>query len=394
MRVRLFELRLLAVALTGLWTIAAGLVLLGYRPGGPIDLLVGVAATTPIAISLTAVVWPPAVRGARAFAGIMWLGLGAALLLVPSIGGIFGQLVGRGPQTLMPSMEAAYPWIAALVATSLFAGLGIARAILGQTSMRRRRLEVGVVVGVGFAALSGSIFAGAAIANELALRNLPATASRFGPTGGDLEPPTCGAAIPAPTSADIDVELSGDVDGHSIGTVDETGVRSGFDVRWLANVATSQTVGQFGLAVVDGRTWTKQPRADWQAGAGVPIGGPQLDVQVLDTLLTPGNRVASEEHGIEFVEGARARHCRIGVDGAEFLAAFPEVQWMGAPIDLHRWRGEVDYWLFLDGEVGQVTGEISGEAQGLGKTGLQATLQVTMTMTDRDTGQTVQAPIP
>ena len=67
---------------------------------------------------------------------------------------------------------------------------------------------------------------------------------------------------------------------------------------------------------------------------------------------------------------------------------------MGAPIDLHRWRGEIDYWLFLDGEVGQVQGEVSGEALGLGKTGLQATLNVTMTMTDRDTGQTVQAPIP
>ena len=392
MRVRLFGLRLLAVALTGLWTIAAGLVLLGYRPGGPIDLFVGVAAATPIAISLTAVVWPPAARGDRAFAGVIWLGLGAALLLVPSIGGIFGQLIGRGPQTLMPSLEAAYPWIAALVATSLFAGLGIARAVLGQTSMRRRRLQLGIVLAAVFASLSGSIFAGAAIANELALRNLPAVASRFGPTGAGLEPPHCGAPIPQPVSADIDVDLSGDVDGHSIGTVQLAGVRSGADVRWLADVATSQAVGQFGLAIVGGRAWSKQPRADWQPGAAGLGGEPQLDVEVLDTVLAPGNRVATEERGLEFVEGARARHCRIGIDGQQFVAAFPEVRWMGSPIDLHRWRGELDYWLFLDGEVGQVTGSVNGEAQGLGRSGLQGTLRVTMTMTNRNAGQTVQAP--
>ena len=50
MRVRTFELRLLAAVLTTLWTIAAGLVLLGYRPGGPIDLLVGLVAASPIPI--------------------------------------------------------------------------------------------------------------------------------------------------------------------------------------------------------------------------------------------------------------------------------------------------------------------------------------------------------
>ena len=39
MRVRRFELRLVAGALVAGWTIAAVLVLLGYRPGGPLDLL-------------------------------------------------------------------------------------------------------------------------------------------------------------------------------------------------------------------------------------------------------------------------------------------------------------------------------------------------------------------
>jgi hypothetical protein len=33
-RVRIFVLRLIAVAVTVCWTLTAGLVLLGYRPGG------------------------------------------------------------------------------------------------------------------------------------------------------------------------------------------------------------------------------------------------------------------------------------------------------------------------------------------------------------------------
>ena len=94
MRVRMFGLRLLAAVLTGLWTFAAAIVLLGYRPGGPIDGLVGLAALLPIAVSLLGLLWPPAARGDRAFAAMAWLGLGAVLLLMPSIGLVLTQLAG------------------------------------------------------------------------------------------------------------------------------------------------------------------------------------------------------------------------------------------------------------------------------------------------------------
>ncbi len=39
-----FELRLIAIALVVAWSVAAGLVLLAYRPGGPFDLVVGLTA--------------------------------------------------------------------------------------------------------------------------------------------------------------------------------------------------------------------------------------------------------------------------------------------------------------------------------------------------------------
>ena len=74
------------------------LVLLGYRPGGPVDLLVGCAAALTLPIALAGLAWPPVARGPHVFAALVWLGLGAGLLLVPSIGNLVAQLLARGRQ--------------------------------------------------------------------------------------------------------------------------------------------------------------------------------------------------------------------------------------------------------------------------------------------------------
>src|SRR5262245_38485377 len=170
-RVRTIQLRILAGALTALWALAFVLVLVGYRPGGPVDILVGFTAALPVLVALVAMRWPPLARGERAFAGIVWLGLGAVLLLIPSLAGLGIQLETRGPQTLLPSPEAAYPWILALVGTAIFAGLGIARRQLGETAVRRRRLARGTILGAAAAVIAAGAFGGAALANELALRD-------------------------------------------------------------------------------------------------------------------------------------------------------------------------------------------------------------------------------
>ena len=152
MRVRTLELRLLAVGLAVLWAIVAGLLLAGYRPGGPADLLVGLAALAPLAVALAAVAWPPAARGDLAFRTIAALGVATAIVLVPTMAGLARQLVERGLQTLLPSPEAAYPWALAMLGTSLFAGLGIARRLLGAGSRRPVRLRAAVALGIGLAA--------------------------------------------------------------------------------------------------------------------------------------------------------------------------------------------------------------------------------------------------
>ncbi len=393
MRVRIFELRLIAAGLTILWTIVAALVLLGYRPGGPIDILVGLAAGPPVLIAAMGLVWPPAARDDRVFAVTVWVGLLAALLLIPSIGGIVGQLAAQGAQTLLPSLEAAYPWLLALTGTCLFAGLGLARRLLGPGSPRRPRLIRGLALGAVLAVFASSTFAGAAIANELALRDRPAVSSRFGPTDPERVPPPCDGPLRAGTTAQVQLDLSADIDQHPIGSASVAGSRSGSDVRWLADVATDRVLGQYGAALIGDRGWLRSPGVGWESSDQATVEPFTLDRQVVATALTAADRTAAEDRGIEFIEGARARHCRIAIDGPTFEAAFPEIVWFSdAAVDVHRWRGELDYWIFGDGEVGQTVGGINGDAAGIGADGVQGTIRTTMIATDRDRPVTITPP--
>jgi hypothetical protein len=392
-RVRTFELRLVAAGLTALWSLGALYVVLGYRPGGPIDALVGAAAALPMAIALAAVFWPPVARGDRAFAAMIWLGLGAGLLLVPSIGGVLNQLLARGPQTLLPSLEAAYPWLLALGATSLFAGLGIARQRLGETSLRRARLVRGGLIAVGLTVAAGGLFAGAAIANDIALRGQPAVDSRFGPTGGVAQPARCDDALATGTTAELALHLAGDVDGRPVGSVQLDGERSGTDVRWTAEVASSVELGTFGLARVAALVWTRGPRSGWQAAPAGTADDQLIDRQVLAVALDPGVRATAENRGVEFIEGARGRHCRVAIDGPTFVGAFPQARWLVGGDTLRRWRGQLDYWIFVDGELGRISGSVNGPADSLALDGIQGTIRVVLDATDRDARRSIAAPV-
>ncbi len=391
-RVRTFELRLIAIALFAGWTTTAGLVLLAYHPGGPLDVLVGLVAGLPILVALAGLAWPPVARGNRAFAVLVWLGLGSLLVLAPSIGGLLNQLLARGPQTLLPSLEAAYPWLLALLGTSLFSGLGLARRSLGETAVRRRRFVRGSLIAVGLTAIAGTAFAAVAIGNELALRDRPVGDSRFGPSDGEREPPSCDDPLAVGRSGRVDVVLTGDVDGRPLGTVDLRGVRAGSDFRWLAYVATNRELGQYGAARVGAAAWVRSPATGWRAAVTSQVAAETLDVQVLAEALGPGARVVAEMHGVSFFEGARARHCRVAIDGPTFRAAFPQVRWLVGSVDLARWRGELDYWVFVDGELGQVSGTVSGDAGAIVDGGLQGRLRATMIAIERDRAHAVIRP--
>jgi hypothetical protein len=382
---------LIAAALSAGWTLTAFLVLLAYRPGGPLDMVVGVAAGLPILVAVAGLVWPPVARSGRAFAGHVWLGLATLLVLVPSMGGVLAQIVARGPQTLLPSAEAAYPWALALFGTALFSGLGVARAVLGGTALRRRRLVRGVLIAVAATAGISLAFTGAAIGNELALRDRAVAGSRFGPVNPAIEPPACAEPVRPAASARVEIDFAGDVDRVPLGTVDLRGVRRGDDYRWLAYVATDRELGQYGAAWIAGVAWRLDPGLGWQVDPS-RAEGYTLDRAVLAAAVEAGARPAAETLGISFFEGARARHCRVAIDGPAFEAAFPEVRLLVGSVDLLHWRGELDYWVFTDGELGRASGSLSGPAMGIVDGGLQARVQVTMIAIERDRAHAIASP--
>jgi len=62
--------------------------------------------------------------------------------------------------------------------------------------------------------------------------------------------------------------------------------------------------------------------------------------------------------------------------------------------DLHRWRGQLDYWVFLDDQLGQVAGSINGEATEIVPDALNGTVDVRMTATERGRDTFIYPPTP
>jgi hypothetical protein len=392
-RVRNFELRLIGSALVACWAVSGGLILLTYRPGGPLDFVVGLTTLGPIAIAASGVVWPPVARGDRAFPTMVWLGILGLLCLIPSIAGVFDQLTAYGSMTLLPSAEGAYPWLVALVATSLFTGFGVARRLRGAAALRRHRFVAGVAVAVVATILSGGAFGAAAVANDLALRDVAVASSRFGPTASSEQPPLCNAPISAGATARLRLTINGTVDLRPIGSIDLSGLRYGTDFRWQAYVATSSELGEYGSARMGDRAWVRTPSLGWRSADPDWVRDDTLDIQVLDVALTADYRATAEDRGVEVLEGARARRCRVAVDGATFEAAFPTVRWLVGSADLHRWRGQLDYWIFLDGQIGQVAGRANGEATEVEPDALLGAVDVILTATERGRTFVVYPPI-
>jgi len=392
-RVRRFELRLLAGVIAVAWALFAGLVLVLYRPGGPADVAVVLVAALPTVVGVAALAFPPVTGSTRAFGAIAWLGIGVALVLVPSIGSLLAQLEAGGTQTLLPSLEAAYPWLLALAGTSLFAGLGIARAHLGARALRGRRLVLGVGIAVVLTTTIGTLFAAAAIGNDLALRDRPATASRFGPTDPRLPIPACDAVLTLPATASVSITLAGSIDRRALGSVSIDGARSGTSARADISIATTTVLDRRGAIRVGDAAWTEHA-GRWSAAAAAGVGDDlSLDDRLLLTALDRSDRATAEFRGEEYVEGARARHCRIATDGPTFLRAFPATEALVGPVDLHRWRGQLDYWIFGDGAVGRVSGSVNGDAAGLPASGILGTVSVTMTIVDRGRAVAIVPPL-
>jgi hypothetical protein len=100
----------------------------------------------------------------------------------------------------------------------------------------------------------------------------------------------------------------------------------------------------------------------------------------------------NEDRGIEFIEGARTRHCRVQLDGDTLDRAVPEVELLLGPADLSMWRGTLDYWVFADGQLGQADGFASGPGLGLAPDALIAELRFRLLAIDRGGPTAIRLP--
>ena len=106
----------------------------------------------------------------------------------------------------------------------------------------------------------------------------------------------------------------------------------------------------------------------------------------------PRGEIVSEDLGLEHIEGARARHCRTLIDGNTALRTFLPLRWLlydgsADPGDaIPRWRGELDWWVFADGELGRAAVEVSGSSAETpwDAEGVRVVLEATLEATHRD----------
>ena len=303
-----------------------------------------------------------------------------------------------GSRTLLPSAEAAYPWLLALLATSLFSGFGVARRLAGgDGAARDAGWRAGSRSRCSRRPLPTIAFATVAVANDLALRDTAVASSRFGPTPASAEPPPCDGPLAAGASARLTLHLSATVDLRPLGIGrPQPGCASGSDFRWLAYVATSRQLGPVRRRAGRRRGMDRRAGHGWRTTGAARSQDDQVDAQALEAALTPGYRATAEDRGLEVIEGARARRCRIAVDGEVFARGLPAGRaGSSASTDLHRWRGQLDYWVFPDGELGQVAG--SAQRRGVSSIepdALLGTIDVRLTATERGRDTVIYPPGP
>jgi hypothetical protein len=398
MRVSTLQLRSLAAVLVVLWAAAAVVMLRAYRPEGPFDPVAAAAAFVPALVAAAAVAYPPRARDQTAFRVALGLGIGSALLLVPTIAGLVPDEVPDAPRRLLPSPEVAYALLVALVGTSLLAGLGLAGAVSGEADFRLRGLVVAGAIAALLTGVASAAF-GAAVANAPA----PAEpgASAWGPTGPGLDPPACHGQLDVGPSARVEISARGRVDAVPVGTISVTGAREGSDERWQATRSTYRGEGASAFVRVGGRAWVRRDGGGWQPADRARATMEMLDRSVVQAALGSDRRVASEDLGVELVGGAQARHCRLATDGPTALAAFPALRWflgqdpLPAGPALEDWRGVLDWWVFADGQLGMASVAIHGPAYegDWPARGFQVTLEAQLKALDRAVPQAVDPPV-
>ncbi|MEX1296890.1 MAG: hypothetical protein AB1Z67_12055 [Candidatus Limnocylindrales bacterium] len=407
------QLRLLAVVLTVLWAVTAVAIATAYRPGGPVDVLVALACFVPVAIADLGVIRPARKLTRRDRLALVWIWILAVLFVLPVIYGVASTVTPEGVQGLLPSAEAAYAGAVALYLMSWFSVVGLVHHRLGVRPLERRASVATSVVAFGLTAIAGLAFVFVAVVNERELSVEPASASRYGPTDPDLEPPFCDGSVTLGSSARVRIEATSAVDTFDRGTAVLEGQRDELDESWGGSWAGPDGSGQQAYLRVGRRAWVndtsddpQSPGRTWAETTPNPFGlrgedGLTMDGPPHAVADAPRGAIVAEDLGLERIDGARARHCRTFIDGPTALRTFLPLRWLLAnDVDieedaLERWRGELDWWVFADGELGMATVSISGARgeTGWDDDGVRAFLEARLQAVDRGAPMDVSAPV-
>ena len=406
-------LRLLAAILTGLWAVTAVVIAVAYRPGGPVDILVALACFVPVVIADAGVIWPAKKLNRTHRTLLIWVWIAALLFALPVLYGVFTTFTADGPQGLLPSWEAAYGGAIALFATSFFSVVGLAHRRQGVRPLERRASWLTAGLSVVLTLVAGLSFVFVAVFNDQSLRADEPASSPYGPTDPELELPYCDEPVALGASAQILITATSTLDNVERGTAVLEGQRGGRDESWGGSWDGPHGTGQQAYLWVGPLAWlndqSDDPHAPGNSWTAVPPDPFDMFGATTLTMDGPPHAVADaprgtiipEDLGLEHVEGARARHCRTLIDGPTALDTFLPLRWLLTdsstdPADvISRWRGELDWWVFADGELGLARVEVTGPLAetGLDDEGLNLTLLAELSATDRDRSVDVATPM-
>lgn len=406
------QMRILAAALTALWAATAVAVAAAYRPGGPLDIFVAVVCFGPAVVAAAGLSMPALPGSHRSKVALVWIWIGAVLLAIPVLYGVASTLAAGGPQNLVPSAEAAYAGLLAVSVMTVFSVTGSVHGRRGAVVFERRAAVLTVGLAALITAVLGVAFGLVAIINDQALRQEELPRSSYGPTDPDLVPPFCDEPVALGPFAVITISARSSLDDEARGTALLSGERRGIDESWRGSWSGPDGEGTTAYLRIGRQAWLNEggeepaaPDAAWQETRPNPfaLAGHErltMDGPVHARVAVPRGSIVAEDLGLEVIEGARARHCRTFMDGAAALSTFLPLRWLlldshdQDAADVPRWRGEMDWWVFGDGELGRARVEISGSRADTSwdATGVRAVLEAELEAVERDQAIHISAP--
>ncbi len=406
-------MRLLAAILTILWAATAIAIATAYRPGGPIDIAVAVACFAPVLVADAGVVWPATGLNRRHRMALVWVWIAAVLFTIPVFYGVASSLFAEGPQSLVPSFEEAYAAVLALLSTAFFSIVGLVHRRRRVRPLQRRATWFTAGVSVLLTIVVGLAFVFVAVVNDQSVRREEPSSSRFGPTDPDLDPPFCDQPVALGANAVVTIEAKSSLDNEDRGWALLEGQRGGRDESWGGSWGGPDGSGQEAYLRVGRLAWLNEssddpgaPGTTWHGVRPDPFGMLGSTRLTMDgpphtVANAPRGSIVAEDQGLDIIEGARARHCRTFIDGPTALDAFLPLRWLlfdgsaPPPGAIERWRGEIDWWVFADGELGLAAVEVSGSRAETDwdAEGVRAVLEARLEAADRDRPVDVTAPL-